>query len=673
MSEVHRADIQGLRGVAVLMVVAYHAGFLPGGFAGVDVFFVISGYVISQSIIGLKDISFVSSLRQFYSRRARRILPVLLVFALTIVLVSHAEIFATGASEVARTGLFSLLSITNISFAISNFNYFSSTLELNPLSHTWSLAVEEQFYLVFPLLMFGVILRMKSRRIGVAFLLLLGIISLALSVWLTSKVGRIAGLHAQMLAFYLPVTRSSEFLAGAISAMVLPSSVASAKWSRSAVATGFVLVGVISVGASEGSWPGVGAIVPVVGTVLLLTSGRYPHAFSHSLMGSASACGRLLGWIGDRSYSWYLWHWPLLLAARQTAIPRLGGLRDAGFAAVALLLAHTTYSVIEQPWRGRRPLSAKQRRLGIGSLAVIGSFIALLAGLFSASSNESTPDIENAFVAGDCRVLETYCIDKTAFSGPTLFLVGDSHAASLARVIRDIADEVNLPLVIATRPGCPLINTDWGFFLGDFAETNRSTNLDCRQHYQETFAMIRTTDFPIVLTTEYSALYVPDTPLAPIFDLRVTCPLTSSGTCAAPNTLEFRRTFFLTNYRESIDRLLSLDSQVLLVTSVPLMPRLTAVLTNSDGRLTFPRAGSEVHAQSVTTEKNRWAQGDKAIQVINPFDILCNKSECVWSDAGRTFYIPAASANDHLSTEGANMLRPMLMKAIATALRQAAQ
>ena len=319
-----RADIEGLRAVAILLVVAYHAGTpgFSGGYVGVDVFFVLSGYLISWLLVQEIERTGTVSLLSFYGRRARRLLPGLAV-VLVVTMAASALIYAPYEHRfLANTAAATAGYFSNLYFARAAIDYHGPAAVINPFLHTWSLSVEEQFYLVWPWLVLfgsGVLWKRQDHRAGKFRLLLWMMIaaaaSFALSLYLTSV--------RPTAAFFLSPTRAWEFAFGAIG-FLLPVNVASAKLPvkmrdsylslinhRVGFAGWVGLAGIILAGImfdSTTPFPGVAALLPTVSTVLVL------RAAKGSLI-SRFLSIRPLTEIGRLSYSWYLWHWPVLLLA----------------------------------------------------------------------------------------------------------------------------------------------------------------------------------------------------------------------------------------------------------------------------------------------------------------------------------------------------------------------
>lgn len=359
----NRADIQGLRALAVLLVVLAHAGvgFLPGGFVGVDVFFVLSGFLITGLLLAEVLATGRVSLIDFYVRRARRILP---AAALTLLATDIAAFFLLNflrARDTVHDSLYTAVFAANFRFAARGMDYFAQTDPPSPLLHYWSLAVEEQFYLVWPALLsiviFGLALARRRRRAGrprslplLVVVVLLSGISLGWSVHLTATL--------PVAAYFSPLTRAWELglgcalAVGAATLMRVPS--------RGRLVMGWAgLLAIVTAAvmfSERTPFPGFAALLPTVGTALAIAAGIGDR---HSRLAVARLFAlRPLCFIGDRSYAFYLWHWPVLILADQYVGYELSVTVKLGLLAGAFLLSCVSYALVENPIRRR----ARSRR-----------------------------------------------------------------------------------------------------------------------------------------------------------------------------------------------------------------------------------------------------------------------------------------------------------------------
>ena len=347
-----RLDIQGLRTIAVIVVVAFHAGLpVPGGFVGVDVFFVISGFVIT----GMLQREWISSgrirFRQFYWRRFKRLTPALALLVSITMIGSAVVLSPLGPQETAaKTGIGAVLLAANFAIARSTGGYFDPAAETNPLLNTWSLSVEEQFYLVFPAVIFvGWYLARRTERFRNApFLLISGIAVLSFMLVLAEPLGLTFPGSNSILGFYSPFTRAWEFAVGGLLALTL-TKVSISLRPRLLLMAGIVGLAMLAASlwliSESATFPGLWTLLPVTGTLLLILAGTQDNAITRSL--STSPMVR----IGDWSYSIYLWHWPFIVFA--IYIWPFSSYAPILAAVVAVAPALASYYWLEQPIRQR--------------------------------------------------------------------------------------------------------------------------------------------------------------------------------------------------------------------------------------------------------------------------------------------------------------------------------
>ena len=456
-----RSDVEGLRAVAVLLVVACHCGvsWCTGGFVGVDVFFVISGYLITALLATEYRVTARIDLLGFYARRARRLLPALALVLLVTLSVAAVVFTPLELNSTGSTGRAAAFFMSNVFFDLSASDYFALNAQRNPLLHTWSLGVEEQFYLLWPLLIL-VIYRgpHRSRRLAWA----LGTITI-LSFLCSFNATRLA----PTFAFYELPARAWEFAAGGLLAL-LPASRKSGDGGR-AMACGIVgILMILGMGVflkGSAAFPGSIALIPVAGTLTVLFAGARAPQRGVSAMLSAAP----LQFIGARSYSWYLWHWPFVVFAG-ILHPGISIAGKVAAALASLLAAAVTFTFVEQPIRKHPYLIA---RTGLSfciaaaaTLVTIGASWQLIRYGGELALDQDLQSISAAATGiadisqKDCLSLGSSTDARTCvFGAPsasrTIVLFGDSHAMQWFNPVRTAALTENWRLVTVLKTGCP--------------------------------------------------------------------------------------------------------------------------------------------------------------------------------------------------------------------------
>jgi peptidoglycan/LPS O-acetylase OafA/YrhL len=459
----HRPDIDGLRCVAIVPVVLAHAGFdvFSGGYVGVDVFFVISGFLITRILWDDLD-TYPASLLNFYERRARRILPALTAAMAATLAAGFATLGPQRLAELGESAIATALFLSNVWFWNTSSDYFGADVRVQPLLHTWSLAVEEQFYLLFPLLM--ALVARAGRRWVLPVIGLISIGSLAMSQ------AALAG-GRQEAAFYLLNNRAWELGLGAALALGRPP-LPPGRWSAeilAVLAAALILVPVVTYDAAT-PFPGLATVPPCLGTAMLIWLNA----------GTENRVKAVLVWrpvvaIGLVSYSVYVWHWPIIVFDRVLngeATP----LRALAIVALSLATGALSWRFVEQPFRvPGGPLRGRGAAFlaagaATAAVTVAGAAISLSGGL----PGRLPPAAARAFAAADdlhpvsedCRgagkLGAAACRFGAPADGPANFLLwGDSHAGALLPAVERAAEAAGKSGFVASTTACaPLLGVD---------------------------------------------------------------------------------------------------------------------------------------------------------------------------------------------------------------------
>ncbi|MBS1843885.1 MAG: acyltransferase [Actinobacteria bacterium] len=491
-----RPDIEGLRAIAIVAVLLAHAGvpFLAGGYVGVDVFFVISGFLITGLLIRELEGSGTISLRGFYARRAKRLLPLSAVLLVTVGVLSMILLSPLRNTEVAGDIIASALYVANWHFAAQSVDYFAQGLEPSPVLHLWSLAIEEQFYVVWPGLMLAVtwFWRRRGRSVRPAlWVALIAILagSLVYGIVLTDE--------KPAFAYFSTFARAWELGLGAALALI-----GTVKLPRlGAAVLGWAGIGAIVYASlafnGDTPFPGSAALVPTLGAAALILSGTALAATAGGVAGVKAGAGWTLSlspvrYVGRISYSWYLWHWPFLVFAAAIWGPRLSV--AAGLLAVAASWVPTqiTHTLIEDPVRRAPALRRLPNRAIAMGLACMAITVAVGIGLrdsqptvrlakigdvpgAAALVDQPVPqetatalrpnplkaraDRGRSYYEGCMVGIEGTNSNKCLYGNPagerTLILFGDSHAMQYFPAVEELAEIHGWRLIVLTKAECP--------------------------------------------------------------------------------------------------------------------------------------------------------------------------------------------------------------------------
>ncbi|MEO0550717.1 MAG: acyltransferase family protein [Pseudomonadota bacterium] len=661
----YRADIDGLRMVAVVPVVLYHAGLpgVSGGYIGVDIFFVISGYLIANIIhreIGEGRFTLVG----FYERRARRILPALMAVIAASFLVGWFVLLPSQFVSFAKSALATLGFVSNIWFWHDVNDYFGYNSDFSPLLHTWSLAVEEQFYIFFPLLL--ILLAGASHRWRVGIIVLMVLASFVISV--------VAVQRYPSAAFFLLPSRIWELGLGVLLALGFAPK-AAPRWIREPLAllALIAILGPVVAYTGETRFPGLAALPPCLGAAALIWIGG----------NGGSQVGRFLSWrpfvfVGLISYSLYLWHWPILAFMRlrllSTEIPI-----EIGLAAVALsfVLAILSWRFIEKPFRVRG--AAGLSRGAIFKSSGAATLIVMLASLgvwgWAGLPGRYSPDlirvvstddvslVRGLTCEGSAATLETCLLggDKAASSEPQFLVWGDSHAAAIAPGLNAMANDLRMPGLLANRNSCPPV---LGLARLDNSLTNRTR---CQEARRQVWQILEQEDAikTVILASRWA--YNFEGQLAPgEFGVPAILSENINGSKAAGDVSENFE--LMSRYLpETIDLILASGREVIILGSVPeigwdVPDYLGQNLQWGDALPETPdRAAVMQRQRRSETFLMQIADAREGVTYVSLIERMC-AGECQTHSASQTYYID----DDHLSAAGAiRFVTPAIQEVMA--------
>jgi len=450
-----RADIQGLRAIAVTSVVLHHASseFLPGGYVGVDIFFVISGFLITRILLRELDAG-TYSIAEFYVRRIKRLFPALYLMLAATLAVGFALLPPDQLAELSLTVISTALFSSNLLF-IKITGYFASAAELKPLLHTWSLAVEEQFYLAFPP---ALAFLARRRREWVIPALWVGFLASLLLCEVVLE-------YRPSEAFYLPLTRAFELLTGCLLAAGAVPTLRSDLIRNLASVAGLAMI-TLAIALYEPStrFPGILALVPCVGTALVIYAGNQRDSLAGTLIGGAVPC-----FIGNLSYSWYLWHWPVFCYLRWITIGSASPLQIAAATVLSFGLGYASWQYVELPAQrfkitGRNVLLSGVATILVTCIVCVGPVV--LRGLPDRFTTQ-----ERALLAseGDFNHRRSSCHSEDwrpvayrdscvfgASASPTTAVYGDSFGAEIVAALGErLQAQSTSSAIQITSSACP--------------------------------------------------------------------------------------------------------------------------------------------------------------------------------------------------------------------------
>lgn len=664
----YRREIDGLRAVAVLPVILFHAGFsvFSGGYVGVDVFFVISGYLITSILISeLAQGNF--SIARFYERRARRILPALFVVMFACLPFAYMWMLPSQLKEFSASIVTVVLSISNLYF-LSQVDYFAPSAELQPLLHTWSLAIEEQYYFLFPLLL----LAMRKLRVKAAALVIFALIlvSFVFSEW--------GGRENAARNFFFTLSRFWEIGVGSICAFLKFERTYRASNLLSAIGLALIVFSIFLYNDST-PFPGAYALAPVAGTALVLLF-AVQGAWVARLL-------RLRGFVGVGliSYSAYLWHQPLFAFARLRSLTEPSKALMVALAAASLLLAWATWYWVEQTFRKRvNPVLMTQRSVFTMSGIVAAVFVALgLAGYlgkgFEWRFNEDIlryAQAENDRAISQCHFgLDkklpahpvTECQHISSTGKMSVMLLGDSHALAVSNAVGAMLDDEGVDFYDISYSGCVPLRGLRRFDKGHGAECAAFDDAAYIYALSEGIStVVLTGRFPLYLNGSYF-----DNGEGGVEDGGAAWVDLLERTNSKWNDEE-RRLRVLAAYEQRIRELAQQFNVVLVYPvpeagwNVPSYAFKNAYFNDGDATLTTSYAAYKERTQEVNALFDRLVAELPNVRGARVQEVLCSETtgRCINADADGVYYYD----DDHLSNAGARLVAPVIVKAIQSAL-----
>jgi peptidoglycan/LPS O-acetylase OafA/YrhL len=648
LSPHYRPDIDGLRAVAVLSVMLGHAGVraVSGGFTGVDVFFTISGFVVATSILGdLRDGNF--SFPAFYARRARRLAPALFVMLGATFVFGILFSFPNDSYYLAKN-ILAVATMTSNVFLSKQTGYFDATAADQPLLHTWSLSVEEQFYIFLPLLLYWVHRKWSGWLWPIVFTLATFSFALAL-------LASFSGING---AYYFAHYRAFEFLVGVLLAL----HEFRRETKKRVLFDWLFILGLLVVLASahasvKSQFPGVGAIAPCGGTILLIFAGRRSTAL-HVLLANRAAL-----YIGRISYPLYLWHWPLYYALRKLDLASQAGYVAA--MAIAFVLATLTYRCVELPVR-RTVWPVKRALIGFVWIPLLVSVALAATGRVTDGFLFAYPEkVRNDFRwSGDALfdmprgkecwskvgvTEETRCTLGAAGSTEKAILWGDSHAYHLIYFFDQLGKANHMAIHDVGFTLCPPIENEPSK-PGDM--TLLESHQQCVQHNKAVMAFVM--GRPDVRTVFMAAAW------QNYQNLSNESPPTVNGHGFLPLQLE-------TELGRTIARLTDAGKHVVLMDDVPMIP-MNLVNCDFNNNLYFPihRQACQFNAniareqhEPIKAMLDRLQMRYPQIDIMHTYDVPCTDTTCTLDFDGLPIY--RFDDYHHLSAAGSTLLFPKYM------------
>jgi peptidoglycan/LPS O-acetylase OafA/YrhL len=665
----YRADVDGLRAVAVLPVLFFHVG-LPGtsgGYVGVDVFFVISGFLIT-SILHQEMLGRRFSIVRFYERRVRRLWPALVVVIAASILLSYFLLLPSLLKDFGQSLVAVTVFASNVLF-FGEAGYFDGPAELKPLLHTWSLAVEEQFYVFFPPFLW--LLHRFAKRAIAGALVVVCVLSLVASVVVLER-------H-QSAVFYLLPFRAWEMLFGSLLAIGIIPAFRDARIASVSGLAGLAMILVpVAVYDSSTPFPGLMAVVPCLGTAMIIHAGMTPGGWAAKVLSLSP-----MVFVGKISYSLYLWHWPLIVFGRYLApsgevdLPLAAGLVVASLAMGAL-----SWRYVEAPFRDAKG-GFSARTMFVGAAVVSAAWLGIGVALHVTNGlpNRLSPEARRLAAAVDdfqpepdaCRswagpndVAEGLCVvGAPEATTPSYFLWGDSHAGILVHGFDVVAKEAGRSGLYSNLAGCPPL----AGVAKDESVADAAVDARCAETNARVMRVIESVDaIDTVILVSRWAYYANGGGVGSDEHHTVDVWRTDEERGTRPNPAVVEDGIL-----QTVARLRALGKRVVLLRQVPEIDDYQAsslaqaLLVGSDGASERMERQSKVTRARVAERQASFERvaatlaNREGVVILDPSDFFCDASECHAIREGRPLYFD----NNHVTTSTSRDLAPFFAATFA--------
>ena len=632
----YRPEVNGLRGIAVMGAVFYHAEMIfesfrifPGGFLGVDVFIVISGYLMTSIILKEYQKTHSFSFGNYYKRRIRRLLPALLVVIFFTSIVSYFVLLPTHFEDFIKSVAASIFFFSNIFFHFSGQAYGAQVLSEIPLLHTWSLSLEEQFYIVYPVALLGMMIYLKKQ---IKLILIIGILA---SVVFAS----IISISHQSFNYYMLPSRAWEFLFGALLGININQfSISKNKKQKGILAIFGFLILLFSFALFDNTnvHPTYLTLIPVIATYLIIQDTNKENIVNRVLS------FRLLIFLGLISYSFYLWHHPIFSFAKIIGVGEKSLIVKLLFIMLSIFLGFLTYRFIEKPFR-----KEGEKILNLSKVNILGiSTVLTIIVLFFVVQNQSAqyPSIAKHLHKKTWFITKTYfkpCFQRKTFfcsfnekNNPKVFLVGDSIMASIQEELKNGIVNKNLNFIPMTNAGCDFF--DEKFFSANMVEANGNLMCNKKLAKNRIKKIEENKESTIILHINYEKKI---------------------------------KNINLVNFKEKVQKYLNQDYKIILIYPIPQMKKNVSIEVEKDlNNDQFPIKIINIDFLEYLEKSKKIfdfynTMNHKNLYKVYPYKKFCNiylKNKCVANTQEHLYFIDST----HLSKKGSELINMDLIKII---------